>query len=127
MPPTTPAISEKDGDPSKENVVLQRNMVAFLLTYLASESCEVAHAASKVILFGPDDTYDGKYPRSQLTLEAEYNDLLAIVEMLRECGFELRRIPSLIDAKKVKVLRMMEFARDKGTGLIAPGSVKELL
>lgn len=86
----------------------------------------MAHATSKVLLFGPEDNWDGlRAKTAQQALEYEFNDLLGVVDALRECGFVLRPCLSRIEDKKKKILEMMEYAQRQGTSLILTDTVKE--
>lgn len=87
----------------------------WLLTQLASEAAEVAHAASKVIQFGLNDDYPG-YGNNRDQLVLEINDLMAVVQILGETG-ALPKPPInmfRIADKKHKVEEMYEYAKKKG-------------
>jgi hypothetical protein len=81
----------------------------YLLQKLASESNEVAHACIKGLEFGIDDPYpDGTSIHQKI--QEEFNDALAVAEMLTDIGFPLTRDQVLIDAKKAKMDRMEDKA-----------------
>jgi len=84
-----------------------------LLTILMEECAELAQAASKAIRFSPDSNYDGITNREKL--QNEYNDVLAVVEMLHDDGIEMYDDPELIDAKQQKVEKFLKDSKRIGT------------
>lgn len=89
----------------------ERQYLHFLLTYLGSEACEVAHAVSKVVLFGTQDTWDGKLAFTAWeTLEAEVDDLRAVLEVFKELGKPLVPSAERIAAKREKMREMFFYA-----------------
>jgi NTP pyrophosphatase (non-canonical NTP hydrolase) len=89
----------------------ERQYLHFLITYLGSEAAEVAHAASKVIIFGPEDDYDGRNAATTWeSLEAELDDLYTIVDILRELGKPLLSTMERRLVKKEKVREMYFYA-----------------
>ncbi|MDO8357244.1 MAG: hypothetical protein Q7U76_12710 [Nitrospirota bacterium] len=90
-----------------------------LLTCLIEESSEVIKATSKALRFGIhgyshawDST--GKFNREQI--RAELHDLMGVIEMLHdEVLYILPFDRSLIEAKKIKVLKYIQHARTNGS------------
>ncbi len=86
----------------------------YLLTKLMEECCEVAQETAKAKLFGVHEQRD--LPTSNRErMQKEYNDVLAIVDMLNLAGVTLYRDEALIAAKKEKVERYMRYSRECGT------------
>jgi len=87
-----------------------------LLTCLIKECAEIQKAAAKALRFGLDD----HHPNMPTTTNAdeiaqEYIDLLAIIEMLREEGIiPTLDSPEMVQAKKDKVMKYMDYARGRG-------------
>jgi len=105
------------------------NINEHLLTVLIEECAEIQKRATKALRFGIDDhdpTFkDSKTERERL--DDELHDLFAVIEMLADRGALMRgsrpSIPSLssvvldrekIRAKKDKVSRFFEYARERG-------------
>jgi len=88
-----------------------------LLSCLVEECAEISHRACKALRFGIDDTdptIPGA-PTERLMIWQELNDLFAVVELLREqeilplgCDW------TAIRAKKDKVKKFMDYARERG-------------
>lgn len=101
------------------------NTIEHLLTCLIEEASEVQKAAAKALRFGLDDAWadnDLELPKWDFTprqeINYELNDLAAAILLLREHGV----LPAVcekdweqMEAKKAKILKMMEYARDAGT------------
>lgn len=62
------------------------NRVEYLLTCLQEECGELIQASSKSLRFGLNDRYSDKYPTNKEQIIAEFNDIVAIMRMLKECG-----------------------------------------
>jgi hypothetical protein len=90
--------------------------IEHLLVCLAEECAEVAQTATKALRFGLDDTDPERNIRADARIGQELNDLLAVVEMLRESGVNLGRFgdPASEIAKKAKVEHFLEFSRSRG-------------
>ena len=88
-----------------------------LLTCLAEECTELAMAATKALRFGVDDTGPGETRTNGESIQAECNDVMAIIELLAENYVvplgDSR--PAILKRKKDKVMRYMEYAVRKGT------------
>lgn len=97
----------------------------------AEEAAEVAQAAfslskafSKSLRFGLyHENPELRIPAIE-SLQLELNDLQAVVELLQERGVQLPKLGdrTLIDQKKAKVKRFMQFAREQGALLDNPVS-----
>lgn len=92
------------------------NLIDHLLTCLSEECAEVIQAATKAQRFG----IHGKYPDGRVNVDViayELNDVLAVVQLLVSVGVDLPNFPistAAIECKKVKVVEMMEMARERG-------------
>jgi hypothetical protein len=93
------------------------NMLEYLLSNLAEEASEVAHAAAKTQRFGLEDRYEGSTNRERLL--AELHDIRTVADILLEhigesaefghdhCEADLR--------KRLKMSKWMEHAKRNGT------------
>lgn len=86
----------------------------YLLTCLEEEAIEVAHAVSKIIRFTTHDSHTIGGPTNLEKLQHEFNDLLALVEMLEEYEIYFVRNQEMIDAKKQRTLDYMDYSRKLG-------------
>lgn len=79
------------------------NLKQYLLVCFMEECIEVAHATSKLIRFTEHDSpVIGGITNSQ-NLVKEFNDLLALVDLLKEHGVILIRDESLIKLKRQRL------------------------
>ncbi len=91
----------------------------YLLIKLAEEASELAQIALKTAQFGPEERYGGlSKPKNTQRIEAEFNDLLAIIQMLNEDGLSILENPTLIEHKKTKVLNFKMYS--SALGMTAP-------
>jgi hypothetical protein len=79
------------------------------------EECnELAKVASKSARFSPESDYDGITNR--VKLQNEYNDLLAMIDLLHsEIGVVMTRDEALVQAKKEKFENMLLDSKQLGT------------
>ena len=92
------------------------NRTEHLLSCLAEECAEVAQRVSKALRFGLDEVQPGQPHTNAQRIGQEFNDLLAVVEMLEEEGtLERPTDTHAIERKKAKVLSFMEYAEQCGT------------
>lgn len=89
------------------------NRQEHLLVILMEECNELAKDAAKALRFTPDSNYDGITNREKL--QREYNDVLAVVEMLYDEGINMYDDPELIEAKQKKVERFLIDSKKLGT------------
>lgn len=92
------------------------NKIEHLLQCLAEEAGEIVQASMKCTRFALDGHYpDGR--RNSDVVKLEVNDLIGVMELLQEECPEFRDYfkRDLINAKKIKVVRHMEVARERGT------------
>jgi len=96
----------------------------YLLTCFSEEAVEVAHAAHKVIRFTPEDHHPSKQNSNIQELAKEFNELLAVREMLINYGYD---IPVVNEIKQAKKARLIEFAYySKRLGVIEDDIVEGL-
>ena len=90
----------------------------YLLGKLAEEAAELAQIAIKAQQFGLGETFCGQgddFPANAKRIEAEFNDVLGIIDMLNEeAGAGIDEDPSKILAKKHKVKKWQVYARELG-------------
>ena len=93
------------------------NETQHLLTCLAEEAGEIVQACGKALRFGLDDGCPGTDRTNASDIAKECTDLMAVLELLNEHG-DIAWMPpdyaKLMDAKKVKVRKFMEYARQRG-------------
>lgn len=84
-----------------------------LLLILAEECVEVAHRVSKAMRFGLDEIEPGQALTNADRIVQEWQESLAMVEMLEEEGV-LRRPTDVhaIERKKAKVAAFLEYSRE---------------
>jgi hypothetical protein len=90
-----------------------------LLSCLAEECAEIAQEVSKALRFGIDNVFaDARGDRTvRAKIVSEYYDLLGVVDLLKERKIlELDAVEELTarDAKREKLLRMLDYAREVG-------------
>jgi len=92
------------------------NIQEYLLSCLAEEAAEIIQAVGKAQRFGLDDNYIYDETPSS-AIKREFNDLVGVLEMLHENGVDFKQLHdrSLIEAKKKKVLKYIEYSEKKGT------------
>jgi hypothetical protein len=78
------------------------------------ECAEVIQSASKCNRFGPEDIHQSKGISNEFDLKVEINDITAIIEMLVDLGFNIKKEEFLIKAKKDRMNIWMEYSMDKG-------------
>ena len=93
------------------------NRIEHLLCVLGEECAEVAQRSSKAQRFGVHQIQIGHIDSNLDRIDYELQDLYAIVEMIREEVGESFGEPNrlLMDAKKIKVEKYMDKARDLDT------------
>lgn len=95
------------------------NRLEHLLTILGEECSELHQEACKALRFGVDEQRD--LPTSNLErMQKEYNDLLAMIEMINDEIFNvdramlLHRDIHLINAKREKVEKYLIYSKECG-------------
>ena len=91
------------------------NRVQHLLIKLNEECVEIAKSADKALIFGLDDEYRGKGITPRNDIIQEFNDLIGIIEMLRDEGVDIPILPDKVQAKKAKASVFMDYAEERGT------------
>jgi oligoribonuclease NrnB/cAMP/cGMP phosphodiesterase (DHH superfamily) len=86
-----------------------------LLTCLSEECSEVIKNVSKALRFGLDDQYLHLGTTNRILIYHEVNDILAIVEMLKDEGIVIIKDQSLIDSKIERVESFIKYAKEHGT------------
>lgn len=91
------------------------NKTEHLLACLAEECAEVQHAVAKALRFGLDDGYPGAASTNAQDIAREFQDVLAVVEMLEEEGVLERPTDThAIERKKARVNEYMGYAESVG-------------
>jgi len=84
-----------------------------LLVILMEECAELAKVASKSLRFGLDDHGYGE--ANEVLLHKEFNDLVAVADMLLVDGVGIRLDHDLVQGKEAKVEHYLEYSRLRGT------------
>ena len=84
-----------------------------LLTILGEECSELHQVCCKTLRFGIQDKHTGETKLDWLN--AEFNDLLAMIEMLKGEGIIMERNEDAIAAKILKVEHFLLESKAKGT------------
>lgn len=90
------------------------DVVDNLLDTLIEECAEVIQRATKAKRFGLNEVQPGHELDNRLRLNCEWNDLLAVVELLKANGVELFRSDELIIAKKAKIRHFLKYSQELG-------------
>jgi NTP pyrophosphatase (non-canonical NTP hydrolase) len=92
------------------------NRQEYLLTCLSEELGEVAQCVGKIQRFGLMDKYKAGAETNDISLVKEMNDVIAVMELVVD---ELQLIgyddSAAIMAKKKKLIKYMQYSRDRGT------------
>jgi len=90
----------------------------YLLGKLAEEASELAQIAIKAQQFGLGETQCGQgddFPTNAKRIEAEFNDVLGVIDMLNEEAFAgIDEDPAKIQTKKMKVAKWRKYAAELG-------------
>lgn len=91
------------------------NAQEYLLTALSEELIESAHRVSKALRFGLTEVQPGQSLNNSQRIDLEINDIYAVLDILEERGINLGSYnPALVEAKKAKVRKYMEYSREAG-------------
>jgi NTP pyrophosphatase (non-canonical NTP hydrolase) len=90
------------------------NKTDYLLTCLAEEAGEITQAVGKSLRFGLEDGYPETSRTNRTDLQAELNDLFALVELLQNENVLIEADRAAIDCKKEKVLCWMKYSTECG-------------
>ena len=94
------------------------NTNEYLMTQAASECNEVAHRISKALQFGINEVEPGQALTNAERIVAEFADLCGVMSMLEDRGLlsiDDASMAQAMLAKRAKVLRYMEYAKQQGT------------
>jgi hypothetical protein len=91
------------------------NNTEHLLTILSEECVETAQRVSKAIRFGLTEVQEGQHLNNAERLVYEFNDIVAVMELLHEKGL----IPTVIDGeainkKKKKIEKYITYSQELG-------------
>lgn len=88
--------------------------IRYLLICLMEECSEVAIEASKCLRFGPNDTHKETKGSPKERLAFEVDDILAIIDCLREHGLDIVQDADRQIDKKIRLQRAMKYSKEKG-------------
>jgi hypothetical protein len=110
-----PALRQPKLTELSKTVFQERDL---LLLQLGEECSELSQQISKCLRFGLEDIQPGKTLSNRERLFEEYNDLLAIAEMLHDYDVTFSYDHTKVTAKREKVEKYLEFSRE--LGLVQP-------
>lgn len=82
----------------------------YLLACLVEELSEVQQAVCKCLRFTPNDRHPMKQTTNKQDVEAEIADVLAIIQMLKDCGFKIEIDKIRINSKIKRTRSYMEYS-----------------
>lgn len=92
----------------------KQTKAAHLLGKVGEELGEVSQAVGKITCYGLFDKYQ-KRPSNWLAFQNEFHDLIGAYEMYcQEVGLNPTIDRGLVEAKKLKIIKYMKYAREKG-------------
>jgi hypothetical protein len=95
------------------------NKTEHLLTCLIEECAEIQKSAAKALRFGLDNNAPNSDSTNADDISTEIYDLIAVIEMLKEeniiPSINTKESKSLINMKKEKVKKYMNYAKERGT------------
>jgi hypothetical protein len=93
------------------------NRTEYLFVKLMEESSEVAQEAAKCLCFGANEVYELIGIPNMGRVKVEFNDLLAVIEMLQERGALPKPMidRGMIETKKLKLEKYMLYSTEIGT------------
>ena len=95
------------------------NKTEHLLVCLMEECAEIQKSTAKALRFGLDDHAPDSESTNAEDIAIEIHDLLAVIEMLKEENIIpeacLQDSKSMIEKKKEKINKYMEYAVTRGT------------
>lgn len=88
-----------------------------ILSCLSEECGEVVQEVSKIHRFGISDCNPSvkDFVPNEERLSNEINDIMGVVEMLKERGIKIELSAGKMLEKKAKVEKYMKYARERGT------------
>ncbi len=86
-----------------------------LLQIVAEECAEVAQRVSKALRFGLTEVQPGQPFTNAERIMVEFDDLYAVIVMCQDRGLIPGGDMARISAKKTKVEKYMEYAKEQGT------------
>lgn len=92
------------------------NLEQYLLVCIMEEASEVAKAAAKMLRFGVNDKHESQQCSNFENFNAEYNDMLASVELATIlCNLDVSYRPEAVARKKQRILYFMKDSVNRGT------------
>ena len=91
------------------------NRFEHLQTIAMEECSELQQATSKAKRFGLNDRGQPDSPTNAEQMQKEFNDILAVVDMLNDSGMDLHRDPKLVREKMQRVEKYLLYSKERGT------------
>ena len=86
-----------------------------LLVCLSEECNELIHAISKTLRFGPDEIWPKMDQTNIERVKDELKDVMAVMWMLEDEGFDLIPTEEPMEEKRKKVEKYIKYAKKIGT------------
>jgi hypothetical protein len=105
-----------------------QSLVQYLLNRSTEECCEAGQAFSKLFTFGVHHRHPVTKDLAITKAAQEINDILGVVDMLRDFGVDIFGIgkPEAIEAKKLKIFRNMQESIDAGAVVLTTEELAQL-
>ena len=91
------------------------NKQEHILSIVGEECAEISQRCSKAMRFGMKEIQKDQPLTNSERIVEEFNDLIAVMEMLYDKPIIEIIIPELIDAKKSKVEKYLSYSQGLGT------------
>lgn len=89
-------------------------LIEYLLICLMEECSEVQHVAAKTLRFGINDIKPRTSVSNYKELVNEFNDIIAITELLKSEGVNIYKDEERIKLKKERLIKYMQNSVDNG-------------
>lgn len=92
------------------------NRKEHLLTILSEECMEIAKEVSKGLRFGLEDHHPSQTGTNAQKINDEFNDLMAVIEMLNDEGYlKVKLDGNKMNTKKERVEKYLLYSKEHGT------------
>lgn len=91
------------------------NLTEHLLQIASEECSEVSHRISKALRFGLQEVQKNQPLTNAERIALEFDDLLSVMEILRDNHLVPESKPGQVQGKKVKIQKYLNYSRQQGT------------
>jgi len=85
-----------------------------LLIQLMEECDEVSQRCAKALRFGLDEVQEGQIMTNEERIRLEFNDLLAVADILNENGVDVGRVSNWVSVKRKKIEHYLQHSAKEG-------------